>query len=49
MIAIANINYKDIGDLVNEMIFQEYEKVKDASANIFVINDKKSRFLKYIC
>jgi hypothetical protein len=49
VIAIINIHYKDIGDLVNETIFSEYEKIKDTAATSFVINDKKSRFLKYIC
>lgn len=49
MIAILNINYKDIGDWVNEVIFSEYEKIKETSLTTFVANDKKSRFLKQIC
>lgn len=49
LIAVVNINYKDIGDWVNEAIFSEYEKIKDTSTTAFVVNDKKSRFMKYIC
>ena len=49
VVAIVNINYKDIGDIVNEIIFSEYKKIKDTPNSTFVINDKKARFMKYIC
>jgi len=45
----VNTNYKDIGETVNDLIFSEYEKIKENVANNFVTNDKKSRILKYIC
>ena len=46
---MINKKYKDLGEFVNELIFNEYEKLKDNSQNTFVINDKKSRYFKYIC
>ena len=46
---MINKKNKDIGDFVNEFIFSEYEKLKENSQNTFVINDKKSRYFKYIC
>lgn len=46
---MINLNYKDIGEAINEQIFNEYEKIKDTQSVTFVINDKKSRIMKYIC
>ena len=34
---------------MNEVLLPDFEKIKDASANTFVVNDKKSRLLKYLC
>ena len=43
------MNFKDIGDTINDLVFSEYERIKDIVANSFVVNDKKSRIIKYIC
>jgi regulator of nonsense transcripts 2 len=49
IVAIVNLHYKDIGETVNDIVFGEYEKVKDTVSTTFVANDKKSRIMKYIC
>lgn len=32
-----------------EAVFSEYDKLRETSSTNFVVNDKKSRNLKYIC
>ena len=49
MIAIVQFNFKDIGDLINDSLIPDFEKLKEATSNVFVVNDKKSRLLKYLC
>lgn len=49
MIAIVNTHFKDIGEVVNDLIFSEYDKIKENQSFTFVLNDKKSRIMKYIC
>lgn len=49
IIAIVNMNFKDIGETINDLVFSEHDRIKDIAANSFVVNDKKSRIVKYIC
>lgn len=49
VVAIVNLHFKDIGEIVNDLVFTEYDKIKDTQATNFVANDKKSRIMKYIC
>lgn len=46
---MINLHYKDIGENINDLIFSEYEKIKDTQSSTFVVNDKKSRIMKYVC
>lgn len=47
----ANIyqRWKDIAEYINEQLFNDYDKLKDATTNDPVIPDKRNRNLKYIC
>ena len=47
--AIVALNFRDISDAINEQLFADYEKLKENINTNFVVNDKKSRNLKYIC
>lgn len=42
-------NFKDLAEWLNESVFAEYEKLRESVNTNFVMNDKKSRNLKYIC
>lgn len=43
------MRFKDIGETINDLLFTEYDKIKDSQATSFVVNDKKSRIMRYIC
>ena len=42
-------NYKDIQEAIIDTLFVEYEKLRENINSNFVVNDKRSRNLKYIC
>ena len=41
--------FKDLTESILEVIFAEYDKLRESVSTTFVVNDKKSRNLKYIC
>ena len=43
------LSFRDLVDCLLEMVFAEYEKLRQTVSTSFVVNDKKSRNLKYIC
>lgn len=47
--AIVAQNYRDIQETVVDSLFADYEKLRENINTNFVINDKRSRNLKYIC
>lgn len=47
--AIVSLNFKDIMETITESLFNEYEKLRENINVNFVVNDKRSRNLKYIC
>jgi hypothetical protein len=47
--AIVSLSFKDIIEWITEALFSEYEKLRDNINTNFVVNDKRSRNLKYIC
>lgn len=47
--AIVSLTFKDIVEWITEALFSEYEKLRDNINTNFVVNDKRSRNLKYIC
>jgi hypothetical protein len=47
--AIVAMNYRDIQETVVDTLFIDYEKLRENINTNFVINDKRSRNLKYIC
>ena len=47
--AVVGHGHKDLVDNVVEAVFAEYDKLRQTSTTNFVVNDKRSRNLKYIC
>ena len=47
--AVVGHAHRDLVDALLESIFAEYEKLRETSTTNYVINDKRSRNLKYIC
>lgn len=47
--AAVSQNYKDVIEWLLEAVFSEYDKLRETTSTNFVVNDKKSRNLKYIC
>ena len=47
--AIISRHHKDLADLIVEQLFNDYEKLRENINTNFVVNDKRSRNLKYIC
>lgn len=44
-----NQSFKDVGEMVNESLFNEYEKMRENTGTAFIVTDKKNRNWKYLC
>lgn len=47
--AIVATNFRDIQEGIVDSLFSDYERLRENINTNFVINDKRSRNLKYIC
>jgi len=45
----VNQSFKDVGEMVNESLFNEYEKMRENTGTAFIVTDKKNRNWKYLC